>query len=376
MSRSTRNARNGSSRRTAPTALQTIDIELAPGPDIRPPRLGRYPGLDGVLAEIARQVSAWRAAPAVRGLALALATAGGVRRQRETGHADMRDREGVAQALYRAVVKRVVYVNDPPGAELVQAPLDTWRRGMGDCEDMTLLGGALLAAVGVPVRAVTVGYGASGYDHIYLEYDAGDVDGGGNTVWRPWDATLASRAGLAPSATPQRRKTVLLTPTGGEFGLAGVKEPRVSSASVYADRLSSASAEIVGAYPTGGIRTAPPIFTQGPRGSRRMIGPWGPRRTPFPRGQKPVRTATPAPPTVSATAMPLPTTQTATAERVVEVTDPRPTETPSGLSPLLLLGGGALALLVMANAGGGSMQATGKKKRTVVTTDEDFSPKS
>ncbi len=205
--------------RTAPRAAQS-----------GPPRLRAYPGLDRVLRDVADLIAAWRNDSRVRSAALAMAVGGGQKLNARTQHADMRDFEGVAAAVYRAVVRQTVYTRDPYRSELVQAPLDTLARGMGDCDDLVVLGGSLLAAVGVPVRVVAVGYtpAAPGtrptrtddggpYEHVYLEFDPT-----GAGLWQAWDATLETRSGDVSPGIVLRRKVV--DPVGaGSFGLADAK---------------------------------------------------------------------------------------------------------------------------------------------------------
>lgn len=186
------------------------------------PRLRRYPGIDAVSRELVQLINRERSRPEIRTLLRQLAEEGKVRRN-GIGHPDLSDFEGVAQALYTSVVRRVTYTRDPERVELIQAPTDTLGRSMGDCEDMVVLGGSLLSSVGVPVRIVLVGYDPKGasdaYDHTYLEYDAG-------RGWRAWDPTLASQRATARAGdrAPQRevRRRTIDVVRGGSFGLAGL----------------------------------------------------------------------------------------------------------------------------------------------------------
>ena len=183
-------------------------------------KLQPYPGLDAVASEILRLIRSESVRPGTRTLAVRLAVEGGIRTN-DAGHPDLRDNEALARAVYAAVVRRVNYARDPFRTELVQSPRETVNRGIGDCEDMVVLGGAVLASLGVPVRVVVVGYGPAGYDHTYLEYDAG-------RGWRAWDATLASSVGaVAPGA---RRRRHFALSGGARFGLAGTPPTRDSRA--------------------------------------------------------------------------------------------------------------------------------------------------
>lgn len=197
------------------TATRTAVRRPAPSP-----RLRRYPGIDRVAAELVALVDRERVTPRVRRLAARLAEEGGLRRN-GLGHVDLRDRRGFAGALLRAVRRRVNYTNDPEKTELVSSPFSTLREGIGDCEDMVVLGGALLSSHGVPVRIVLVGYGPEGYDHTYLEVDAGDG-------WTAWDATLEGPSVRFGTRAPgERRRRAYRVARAAQFGLAGVPDDLV-----------------------------------------------------------------------------------------------------------------------------------------------------
>lgn len=183
----------------------------------RSPRLRRYPGIARVAKELAALVDRERVSPRVKRLAVRLAVEGGLKRTPD-GHPDLRDRRGMAEAILRGLRRRVNYANDPEKTEVVNAPLTTLTTGLGDCEDFVAAGGSMLSSLGVPVQIVLVGYGADGYDHTYLEVDAGDG-------WEAWDATLeGARFGMR--APGERRRHVVAVAEAARFGLAGAPRRR------------------------------------------------------------------------------------------------------------------------------------------------------
>jgi len=71
-----------------------------------------------------------------------------------------RDYRGQAAAIQRFLQQRIRYLNEP--GELLQAPLYTLRCGHGDCDDMAMLGAALLWSIRLPCRFVLSGKSRSG----------------------------------------------------------------------------------------------------------------------------------------------------------------------------------------------------------------------
>ncbi len=59
-----------------------------------------------------------------------------------------------ASALNLAVNRRIRYQREPDGSDVWQKPMDTFRRGCGDCEDFAILKYALLDMAGVVVRLI------------------------------------------------------------------------------------------------------------------------------------------------------------------------------------------------------------------------------
>lgn len=81
------------------------------------------------------------------------------------------DPDEVIDALFR-YVQKIQYVHDPSGAfDSIQDARQTIKRGVGDCDDLSVLLATLLALVGFRPRFVLARYAedSSGYDHIYVD---------------------------------------------------------------------------------------------------------------------------------------------------------------------------------------------------------------
>jgi hypothetical protein len=107
-----------------------------------------------------------------------------------------KDYVGEIDALFRWVQRNVRYTKDPFRIEALHAPRRMLELRAGDCDDMTILLGALVKSIGHPVRLVLTGPNARRPDlfsHIYLEAQhRGD--------WIPLDATMPFGMGWSPRA--------------------------------------------------------------------------------------------------------------------------------------------------------------------------------
>src|SRR3972149_7906587 len=104
------------------------------------------------------------------------------------------DRFGEVCALFDWVRRNVRYTRDIFRVELLHSARRMLELRAGDCDDMTILLGAMLESVGHPVRLVVVGptpLRPNLFSHIYLEvYYKGK--------WIPLDATMPFPMGWAP----------------------------------------------------------------------------------------------------------------------------------------------------------------------------------
>lgn len=80
-----------------------------------------------------------------------------------------RDWEGEIEAMFNYVRDNVRYTRDTTGVEVFRSPRRTLQLKIGDCDDLTILLGSLLQAVGYPVRVRVIGLRGTGtFQHVYL----------------------------------------------------------------------------------------------------------------------------------------------------------------------------------------------------------------
>jgi hypothetical protein len=112
-----------------------------------------------------------------------------------------KDRYGEVCALYEWVKRNIRYTRDIFRVELLHTARRMLELRAGDCDDMTILLGAMLVATGHPVRLALVGFRPHkphAYSHIYPEVNV-------NGRWIAIDATVWSRPmGFAPPALWKR----------------------------------------------------------------------------------------------------------------------------------------------------------------------------
>lgn len=105
-----------------------------------------------------------------------------------------KDYLGEMKALFEWVQRNVRYTKDPFRLEVLHSARRILELRAGDCDDMTILLGALLESIGHPTRLVIVGptpLRPDLFSHIYLEaYHKGR--------WIPLDATMPFPMGWAP----------------------------------------------------------------------------------------------------------------------------------------------------------------------------------
>jgi transglutaminase-like putative cysteine protease len=87
-----------------------------------------------------------------------------------------------ADAIWHYLKGRTKYVPDINGIEVLQTPRYTLRHGGGDCDDLSILMGSYLEAVGGQVKFRIAGSGGT-WKHIYPVHWTGKT-------WRPVDLTL------------------------------------------------------------------------------------------------------------------------------------------------------------------------------------------
>jgi hypothetical protein len=105
-----------------------------------------------------------------------------------------KDYLGEIEALFQWVQDNVRYTKDPFRVEVLHSARRMLELAAGDCDDMTILLGALLESIGHPVRLVVIGpdpLRPRFFTHIYLEARH-------KRRWIPLDATVSHPMGWAP----------------------------------------------------------------------------------------------------------------------------------------------------------------------------------
>ena len=98
--------------------------------------------------------------------------------------------------LFEWVKRNIRYTRDIYRVELLHSPRRMLELRAGDCDDMTILLGAMLKAIGHPVRLALVGFNPRRkklFTHIYLEAFC-------KGWWIPLDPTVHRPMGWAPPA--------------------------------------------------------------------------------------------------------------------------------------------------------------------------------
>ena len=114
---------------------------------------------------------------------------------REAG-APPKDRWAEVCALFHWVRNNVRYTRDIFRMELLHTPRRMLELRAGDCDDMTILLGAMLLSTGHPVRLALTGFRRTrphSYSHIYPEVNV-------RGKWIALDATMSQPIGWAPPA--------------------------------------------------------------------------------------------------------------------------------------------------------------------------------
>jgi hypothetical protein len=140
-----------------------------------------------------------------------------------------KDYLGEIRALFEWVQGNIRYTKDPFRVEVLHSARRMLQLRAGDCDDMTILLGSMLEAVGHPVRLVLVGPDPRQphlFSHIYLEaYHNGH--------WLPLDPTMPYAMGWAPGAWTKQvvtieRRPAVMDATGTLRGTPTASQNRVA----------------------------------------------------------------------------------------------------------------------------------------------------
>ena len=120
-----------------------------------------------------------------------------------------------ANALYEWVRGNIRFTKDPVNKEKLYPPAELLKVRAGDCDDISMLLGTLLMAVGYPARLMTVAASPGSpqqFSHVYVE---GEVPAGSGQ-WIPMDpARYDSKFGVAP---PMYYRSRWWSLTDGSYG--------------------------------------------------------------------------------------------------------------------------------------------------------------
>jgi len=111
-----------------------------------------------------------------------------------------KDRFGEIRALFEWVRRNIRYTRDIFQVETLHTARRMLELRAGDCDDMTILLGAMLVATGHPVRLVLAGFRRNrphSYSHIYLEVRLG-------SEWIALDPTMDRPLGWSPPTVWKR----------------------------------------------------------------------------------------------------------------------------------------------------------------------------
>ena len=124
-------------------------------------------------------------------------------------HVKPKDYLGEIKALFEWVQQHIRYTKDTFQVEVLHSARRMLELRAGDCDDMTILLGAMLEAIGHPVRLVIIGPDPHRQDlftHIYIEaFHKGR--------WIPLDATMPYQMGWGPRAWVRKVITIERRPT-------------------------------------------------------------------------------------------------------------------------------------------------------------------
>ncbi len=122
-----------------------------------------------------------------------------VRRLAEQIISDVKPKAWIDQvrAVHEYVRDHIRYVRDIRGTETVATPQMTIERGIGDCDDKSLLTASLLESLGHPTRFVAVGNRPGDFCHVLVETKIG-----GN--WMAVETTENVALGWYPSGLGYR----------------------------------------------------------------------------------------------------------------------------------------------------------------------------
>ena len=102
-----------------------------------------------------------------------------------------KDYEAELEAIFDWVRKNIRYTRDPHNLELFQKPSRIIELGLADCDDLSILIGAMVQSIGYPLRLRVIGVQSADPEHIYplagVPPSETDLE---NTQWVAMDASV------------------------------------------------------------------------------------------------------------------------------------------------------------------------------------------
>jgi len=112
---------------------------------------------------------------------------------------------GEAEALFNWTQRNIRFTKDPLTKEKLTPPAELLKIRAGDCDDIAMLLGAFMIAIGYPARLITVSANAAqpqDFSHVYLEAEVP----AGSGQWIPMDAARSdSEFGVEPPTYFRKR---------------------------------------------------------------------------------------------------------------------------------------------------------------------------
>lgn len=170
-----------------------------------------------------------------------------------------KDYLGEIKALFEWVQQNVRYTKDAFRVEMLHSPRRMLELRAGDCDDMSILLGAMLEAIGHPVRLVIVGPALlrpNLFTHVYLEvYLKGR--------WIPLDATMPFPMGWSPQVFNKKVIPIVRRPDTSSQGIGD--RPTAQAATGRTRRMDPPFARIR-LRPVRPVRARPVASTAGAGG--------------------------------------------------------------------------------------------------------------
>ena len=134
--------------------------------------------LDDRIQIISKMIKAGKANPKIREL---------VSKILHDKSVEEKDWDAEVEAVFEWVRENVRYTRDTEGLDTYTEPLKTVELAIGDCDDLSILIGSMLGAIGYPFKLKVVSMTGAGWDHVYPLVGMPPF---APTKWIPLDASI------------------------------------------------------------------------------------------------------------------------------------------------------------------------------------------